>query len=207
MSKPFTAKSMMRDSRFSDYFKTCEATKLHDIETRMESLIRDEQELCVPISRPHLCNLFSALALYRSDLDEGIDKEASQEKIVAIMETSLAPRKRMFQRMVRIPGIFPLIRKAIPKMMMKGNGYGWDSVEVDCGKNVCAFDTRQCIFATIFKKQGVPELGPCFCRIDDYLYSELPGIEFKRTGTCCRGDACCDFRFIKENKRNTNKWL
>ncbi len=39
MSKPFTAKSMMRDSSFSDYFKTCEATKLHDIETRIERLI------------------------------------------------------------------------------------------------------------------------------------------------------------------------
>ena len=197
MSKPFTAKSMMKDSRFSDYFKTCDKKKLQDIENRMEQLIRDEQEFCVPISRPHLCNLFSALALYQSDLAEGIDAEHSREKIVSIMEACLIPRKRMFQRMAKMPGMFPLLRKLIPKMMMKGNGHGWDSVELDLGKNVCAFDTRQCIFATIFKKQGVPELGPCFCRIDEYLYSELPGIEFRRTGTCCRGDACCDFRFIK----------
>ena len=197
MSKPFTAKSMMKDSRFSDYFKTCDKKKLQDIENRMEQLIRDEQEFCVPISRPHLCNLFSALALYQSDLAEGIDAEHSREKIVSIMETCLIPRKRMFQRMAKMPGMFLLLRKLIPKMMMKGNGQGWDSVELDLGKNVCAFDTRQCIFATIFKKQGVPELGPCFCRIDDYLYSELPGIEFRRTGTVCRGDACCDFRFIK----------
>ena len=75
-----------------------------------------------------------------------------------------------------------------------------DVVELDLGKDVCAFDTRQCIFATIFKKQGVPELGPCFCRIDEYLYSELPGIKFTRTGTCCRGDECCDFRFERINK-------
>ncbi len=200
MAKPFTAKSMMKDSRFSDYFKTCDEKKLQDIETRVEQLIRDEQEFCVPISRPHLCNLFSALALYQSDLAEGIDAERSQEKIVSVMETCLIPRKRMFQRMAKMPGMFPLLRKLIPKMMMKGNGHGWDSVELDLGKNVCAFDTRQCIFATIFKKQGVPELGPCFCRIDDYLYSELPGIEFRRTGTVCRGDACCDFRFVKTKK-------
>ena len=197
MAKPFTAKCMMKDSRFSDYFKTCDEKKLQDIETRVEQLIRDEQEFCVPISRPHLCNLFSALALYQSDLAEGIDAEHSREKIVSIMETCLIPRKRMFQRMAKMPGMFRLLRKLIPKMMMKGNGHGWDSVELDLGKNVCAFDTRQCIFATIFKKQGAPELGPCFCRIDDYLYSELPGIEFRRTGTVCRGDACCDFRFIK----------
>ena len=200
MAKPFTAKSMMKDSRFSDYFKTCDEKKLQDIENRVEQLIRDEQEFCVPISRPHLCNLFSAMALYQSDLAEGIDAETSQQKIVEVMETYLIPRKRMFQRMAKMPGMFPLLRKLIPKMMMKGNGHGWDSVELDLGKNVCAFDTRQCIFATIFKKQGVPELGPCFCRIDDYLYSELPGIEFRRTGTVCRGDACCDFRFVKTKK-------
>ena len=200
MAKPFTAKSMMKDSRFSDYFKTCDEKKLQDIENRVEQLIRDEQEFCVPISRPHLCNLFSALALYQSDLAEGIDAETSQQKIVEVMETYLIPRKRMFQRMAKMPGMFPLLRKLIPKMMMKGNGHGWDSVELDLGKNVCAFDTRQCIFATIFKKQGVPELGPCFCRIDDYLYSELPSIEFRRTGTVCRGDACCDFRFVKKDK-------
>ena len=200
MAKPFTAKSMMKDSRFSDYFKTCDEKKLQDIENRVEQLIRDEQEFCVPISRPHLCNLFSALALYQSDLAEGIDAERSQEKIVSVMETYLITRKRMFQRMAKMPGMFPLLRKLIPKMMMKGNGHGWDSVELDLGKNICAFDTRQCIFATIFKKQGVPELGPCFCRIDDYLYSELPGIEFRRNGTVCRGDACCDFRFVKKEK-------
>lgn len=190
----------MADSRFSDYFETCPQEKLSDVEAGVEQLIREEQEFCVPISRPHLCNLFCALALYQSDIAEGIDKEASQQKIVNVMETYLIPRKRMFQRVFRLPGIFPLMRKAIPKMMMKGNGYGWDTVEVDCGKDVCAFDTRQCIFATIFKKRGVPELGPCFCHIDDYLYSELPGIDFRRTGTCCRGDACCDFRFVKIKK-------
>ena len=200
MAKPFTAKSMMKDSRFSDYFKTCDEKKLQDIENRVEQLIRDEQEFCVPISRPHLCNLFSALPLYQSDLAEVIDAERSQEKIVSVMETYLITRKRMFQRMAKMPGMFPLLRKLIPKMMMKGNGHGWDSVELDLGKNICAFDTRQCIFATIFKKQGVPELGPCFCRIDDYLYSELPGIEFRRNGTVCRGDACCDFRFVKKEK-------
>lgn len=200
MSKKFTPKSMMADSRFSALFKTLPDDKLRDIESRVEQLIHDEQEFCVPISRPHLCNLFCALAIYQSDLAEGIDAEASQQKIVATMETYLAPRKRMFQRMAKLPGVFPLLRKLIPKMMMKGNGYGWYSVELDLGKDVCAFDTRQCIFATIFKKQGVPELGPCFCRIDEYLYSELPGIKFTRTGTCCRGDECCDFRFERINK-------
>lgn len=197
MAKKFTAESMMKDSRFSAFFKTCDERKRQDVKSRIEQLIREEREFCVPVSRPHLCNLFSALALYRSDLSEGIDPEVSKNRIVEMMEAYLGPRKRMFQRMAAIPGVFPLLRRVIPKLMMKGNGYGWDSIELDLGKDVCAFDTRQCIFATIFKKQGVPELGPCFCHIDDFLYSELPGIEFKRTGTCCRGDACCDFRFVR----------
>lgn len=198
MNKNFTAGSMMRDSRFSGYFKTLESGKHKDIEVRVERLIEEEREFCVPISRPHLCNLFSALAIYQSDLAEGVAAEESQDKIVSIMKSYLAGRKRLFQRLFKIPGIFPVMRRIIPKMMMKGNGHGWDTVEIDCGRSVCAFDTRQCIFATIFKNQGVPELGPCFCQIDDYLYSELPGIEFRRTGTCCRGDTCCDFRFIRK---------
>ena len=198
---------MMKDSRFRAFFETCDEKKMHDVETRVERLIREEQAFCVPISRPHLCNLFSALALYQSDLEEGIDPAVSRERIVSIMETYLVPRKRMFQRMASLPGIFPLLRKLIPKLMTKGNGYGWDTVELDLGKDVCAFDTRQCIFATIFGKQGVPELGPCFCRIDDYLYNELPGIDFCRTGTCCRGDACCDFRFVRRRKNELRKTI
>lgn len=201
MSKPFTAKNMMKDGRFTDLFKTCTPEKLLDIETRVEQFIQEEREYCIPINRPHLCNLFCALAIYQSDLAEGMDPEASQKRIVETMKTFLIPRKKMFQRVFSIPGIFPVMRKAVPRLMMKGNGYGWDSVELDLGKNVCAFDTRKCIFATIFRKRGVPELGPCFCCIDDYLYSELPGIEFKRTGTCCRGDECCDFRFVKKEQK------
>ncbi|MBQ9471093.1 MAG: hypothetical protein IJU72_09110, partial [Bacteroidales bacterium] len=107
MSKKFTAKSMMRDSRFSDYFKTLSDSKMRDIESRVARLIIEEQEYCVPISRPHLCNLFCALAIYQSDLAEGIGSEASQEKIVSTMETYLIPRKRLFQRIFKIPGIFP----------------------------------------------------------------------------------------------------
>lgn len=77
MSKTFTAKSMMADSRFSDYFATCTPEKIRDVESRVEQLIREEQAFCVPISRPHLCNLFCALAIYQSDLAEGIEAEAS----------------------------------------------------------------------------------------------------------------------------------
>ena len=42
MSKRFTAKSMMGDSRFSDYFGTCTPEKISDIESRVEQLILQE---------------------------------------------------------------------------------------------------------------------------------------------------------------------
>lgn len=188
---------MMVSSRFQHYFKQCPPEKLAAVERRIDELVREDADLCHPVSYPHLCNLFSALALYEYDLAHGVTPEASQREIVVVMEQYLVPRRRLFQRLSRLPGVFPLLRRLIPKMMMKGNGHGWQSVELDLGPRICAFDTTQCIFATLFARHGVPELGPCFCRIDDYLYSSLPGIRFTRTGTLCRGDRCCDFRFEK----------
>ena len=197
MSKAFTASKMMAASRFRHHFRRCPQEKRAAVERRISELIREDANLCHPISHPHLCNLFCALAIYEYDLAHGATPEASQQEIVSVMEQYLAPRRRLFQNLSRLPGLFPLLRKLIPKMMMKGNGHGWMSHEVDLGPRVCAFDTTQCIFATLFARHGVPELGPCICRIDDYLYSALPGIRFSRTGTLCRGDACCDFRFEK----------
>jgi len=197
MRKLFVAHKMMKASRFRHYFERCPQEKRAAVERRIGELIVEDADLCHPISHPHLCNLFAALAIYEYDLAHGVSPEASQREIVATMEQFLVPRLRMFQRMARVPGIFPLLRKLIPKMMMKGNGHGWQSEVLDLGPGVCAFDTTQCIFATLFARHGVPELGPCFCRIDDYLYSTLPGIRFTRTGTLCRGDRCCDFRFEK----------
>ena len=188
---------MMKASRFRYYFERCPQEKRAAVERRIGELIVEDADLCHPISHPHLCNLFAAQAVYEYDLAHDVSPEASQREIVATMEQFLVPRLRMFQRMARVPGIFPLLRKLIPKMMMKGNGHGWQSEVLDLGPGVCAFDTTQCIFATLFVRHGVPELGPCFCRIDDYLYSTLPGIRFTRTGTLCRGDRCCDFRFEK----------
>lgn len=199
MAKKFIPSKMMASSRFQRYFRRCPEAKRAAVERRVGELIEAERDLCHPISHPHLCNLFCALAIYEYDTAHGISPEASQREIVATMEQFLAPRRRLFQRLSQVPGVFPLLRKFIPKMMMKGNGYGWDSVELDLGPRFCAFDTRQCIFATLFARHGAPELGPCFCRIDDYLYATLPGIRFTRTGTLCRGDSCCDFRFENIN--------
>lgn len=197
MAKKFIAKDMMRSSRFAPYLAGCSAEKREAVERRVAELIVEERDLCHPISHPHLCNLFCALAIYEYDTAHGVSPEASREEIVAVMERFLAGRRRLFQRLSTVPGVFPLLRKAIPRMMMQGNGHGWQSHELDLGPRVCAFDTTQCIFATLFARHGVPELGPCFCRIDDYLYASLPGIRFRRTGTLCRGDRCCDFRFEK----------
>lgn len=200
MAKEYIASKMMVHSRFSDYFRTESKEGKEAIESRVAALIEENRSYCVPISYAHLCNLFCAIAVYEKDIASGMKREDSCRRILEIMKTYLAGRKKMFQIFFKIPGMFAVGRKMIPRMMMKGNGFGWHSEEVDLGKYGMGFDTTECIFATLMNKYGYPELGCTFCLIDDYLYSELPGIRFERKGTVCRGDRCCDFRFHKEMK-------
>lgn len=128
---------------FSKYYKSLSDQELSAIADRIDALIKENAQLCVPISYAHLCNLFSALAIHQLDLGNGMDAQASRARILRIMKDYLIPRKKTFQRLFQIPGAFSLGKRLIPRLMMKGNGHGWHTEPVDCGKNAIGFVTQR----------------------------------------------------------------
>ena len=66
---------MMASSRFQRYFMRCPEAKRAAVERRVGELVEAERDLCHPISYPHLCNLFCALAIYEYDTAHGVSPE------------------------------------------------------------------------------------------------------------------------------------
>ena len=54
-------------------------------------------------------------------------------------------------------------------------------------------DITSCPYMRYFTELGCPELTKIFCRNDELVYGDLPGLEFIRKGTIGRGYDKCDF--------------
>jgi len=110
---------------------------------------------------------------------------------------------KKYRKMFQLPGMLKIMGKLLPKFFEKGSGYGWKYVwhtDTATGKYL-QFECTSCIYAQIFKKYGVPELGSVFCHCDDINYGKIPGITFKRQHTVCQDGQLCDFLFVKEGKK------
>ena len=56
---------------------------------------------------------------------------------------------------------------------------------------------QTCFFLKVLSAYGAPELTAHFCKLDDLLFGNIPGISWERTQTLGRGDECCNFRFCR----------
>lgn len=55
------------------------------------------------------------------------------------------------------------------------------------------FDILDCPYCRYLQELGCPELGPGFCRSDEYVYGNLDAFVFERTQTLATGGSKCDF--------------
>lgn len=55
------------------------------------------------------------------------------------------------------------------------------------------FDILDCPYCRYLKELGCPELGPGFCKSDEYVYGNLDDFVFERTQTLATGGEKCDF--------------
>lgn len=55
------------------------------------------------------------------------------------------------------------------------------------------FDILDCPYCQYLKELGCPELGPGFCKGDEYVYGNLDDFAFERTQTLATGGEKCDF--------------
>ncbi|MEQ2471300.1 L-2-amino-thiazoline-4-carboxylic acid hydrolase [Laedolimicola intestinihominis] len=111
--------------------------------------------------------------------------------------------KRRFARFWKLLGL--LLLCATPKKKSTGfvfwrrNNYGvFDTNTMskqrrDRRANRLCCDRKRCHQ----KYVGCPELTKIFCANDDRFYGNLPGLEFRRTGTLGTGASRCDFNMKK----------
>ena len=197
MKRVYIAKNMIMNGRLVHLYENSPQEKKDFMIRRVEELIAEYQSSQYPPLYGYLCNIFCSVAVCEYDEAHGMTRQRAIDEVRTAMENYMLPSRKKYEKLFSIGILWPLLRKALPKLMCSANGHGFETKVVDGPKNLLAFDTTECIFATILNGMGRNDLARMFCGLDEFMYSNLPGIEFRRTGTCCRGDGKCDFRFIR----------
>jgi hypothetical protein len=98
----------------------------------------------------------------------------------------------------KIPCFFKLLRAFLPPFLKRVfPPVGWDFRWKPITRNEIAFNAHSCFYLDVFKKYDAFELTSIFCETDDICYRKFKYAEWKRVKTLGRGDAVCDFRFVK----------
>lgn len=95
----------------------------------------------------------------------------------------------------------PMTRK------MFGSKSGFQNVFYPKKKGEFRMDIVACPYVKYFTALGCPELTKIFCANDDRCYGNLPGLEFRRTGTLGTGASRCDFYMKKDEVTNFKSFL
>ncbi|HEV8324968.1 MAG TPA: L-2-amino-thiazoline-4-carboxylic acid hydrolase [Myxococcota bacterium] len=77
-----------------------------------------------------------------------------------------------------------------------GRLFNVEGAVVASGDTHFAFEVTACLFVSLTRALGRPELAPLYCTADAaYFEAPAAGIALARRGTLARGAPCCDFRF------------
>lgn len=204
MRNVYTGKKLMKKSRFIDLFKTLSSNEQEEIYKRIDSLILENKEYVDKGNYAHLCNIFSSIATYEVLAKSLNNKEEAFKKVSEAMWTFVEnSTAKFYRKILKKKGMLKLLGKMIPSYFEKGSGYGWKYVfsEETSTDSHLEFKCTKCIYAEIFAKYNVKELGPAFCHCDVINYGHIEGITFKREHTLCVDNQPCDFLFYKESKK------
>ena len=201
MKKIYKPENMVMNGRLVHLFEDSTEEKKAYMLSRVGELITQYESSQYPPLYGYLCNMFSAVAVCEYDEAHGMTRAEALDEVRTYMEDFMRPSREKYEKLFSKDYLWPLLRFALPRLMCSANGHGFESQVVPCAKNELAFDTTECIFATILNGLDRNDLACMFCGLDEFMYSNLPGIEFRRTGTCCRGAERCDFRFIKQDRK------
>ena len=109
----------------------------------------------------------------------------------------VAPNRRFMERLGRLPFFYGLMRVLVKPMMRRTlPAAGWETEWVEISGNVLAFNMTRCFYLDVLEGYGVPELTALYCKMDDLIYEDVsPYVKWDRKRTLGRGDECCDFRY------------
>ena len=142
--------------------------------------------------------IFPSAAIYLT-----LKEATSQEKAYAVIEQSAIQHStdtgKKIAQMLKLPGMKSLFIKIWDPLTKKmfGPNSGFQNVFYPSKKGEYQMDVVACPYNKYFTELGCPELTRIFCANDNRSYGNLPGIEFKRSGTLGTGADRCDFYIRK----------
>ena len=128
-------------------------------------------------------------------LESGVEKEG---KRVA----------KLLSALLNLPGMKRVMLFVFAKML---DGFFGEDADFQCAKHCISkdevrFDINQCPYCKYLTEIGCPEIIHLSCEIDQWIYGNLPGLEFSRTGTLGTGADKCDF-CLRRKKHETGYHL
>lgn len=149
--------------------------------------------------RSHTDNyIFPAAAIYLT-LKETMDQKAAYDVIESSAAGMTTNAGRKLAGLMRLPGMKSLFVRIWDPLTRKmfGAGNGFQNVFYPKAKGEFRMDILACPYCRYFTALGCPELTKIYCENDERVYGDLPGLEFKRTGTLGTGADRCDFYLRK----------
>ena len=175
------------------------------VRSQYEGLYASRPHFANPVLRTHLEQaILPGLALYTVLRQRNRNAESAGDEVdrvfTAWMEST--DRYQELKLLQRLPqdAAFKLVRvlnRLILKVKYPAGGAGWGVRWVEDSPARVAYDMTECFYHKVLTAYGAPELTAHFCKVDDLLYSNLPGIKWERTKTLARGDDCCNFGFSR----------
>ncbi|MCR5457155.1 MAG: L-2-amino-thiazoline-4-carboxylic acid hydrolase [Clostridiales bacterium] len=202
MAKKYIGEKMAESSRFIRYLETMSSEQRTKVAGKVDLFIKENAEYCDKGNYQHLCNIFTSMALYSTLVEAKVEPDEAENTVFETMYAYMQTQREKFQKLSKKNWFWSVIKKIVPMGFKMGSGYGWKYTwyKDNPNKNEFKFECNSCIYQQIFKKYGFERFGPKFCHNDIIVYGELERTDFARTGTICRGNDKCDFKFTRYAK-------
>ncbi len=165
---------------------------------KLESILEQYASLPEGVHKHTDSRIFPSAAIYLT-LKDVIGPETAYEVIEnGAIETCRGMAAKL-KGMMRIPGIRGLFVRIWDPLTKKifGASCGFNNTFYPKEKGAYRMDVTARPYFRYYTELGCPELTKISCENDERIYGNLPGIEFRRTGTLGKGAKRCDFYIRK----------
>jgi hypothetical protein len=149
--------------------------------------------------------ILPGLAYYQVLRENGKSQDSALLTIDQTFEILFANNLAGMKKLGKLKFIYPFLRLYIKPAVRKYPADGWKIDWLQNDKNAIRFNMKSCFYHNTLSKYGAPELTASFCKVDDFIYSNMsPYIKWQRTKTIARGEVCCDFCFspVKQSRKS-----
>jgi hypothetical protein len=148
-------------------------------------------------------SILPGVALFRALADDRTTQGMADQLIEEVFDEWGKVSRKPMERLGKVPIFYCLMRFLVKSMMrVSFPEEGWDTEWVEVSGKEISFNMNKCFYFDVLQEYGVSELTRQYCRLDDLIYENVsPGVKWDRKKTLGRGDACCDFRFVRVGKK------